>query len=228
MNSPSRAIFDDPEAWHRAVPAEFATWPAFDFVDLTGDLPRVLLIGDSISIGYTIPVRTRLSDVASVARIPANGSSTIATLRSLPAWLGGRDWDVIHANWGLHDVALLATLGRGRTGHAVVRDAYQENLEQLVLQLRRRCSALILGTTTPVPEGAKLRRAGDEIAYNAVLAAVADAHGLPTNDLWRAAADDPELQLPANVHFTDRGYERLGDVVAQAIRGHLATLEEAR
>jgi acyl-CoA thioesterase-1 len=39
-------------------------------------LPRVLLIGDSISIGYTLPARAELQGVANVHRIPTNGGPT--------------------------------------------------------------------------------------------------------------------------------------------------------
>lgn len=44
----------------------------------TPGLPRVLLIGDSISMGYTLPVRDLLKGRANVHRIPENGTP--------PAW----------------------------------------------------------------------------------------------------------------------------------------------
>lgn len=43
--------------------------------DVAG-LPRVLLIGDSVSIGYTLPTRELLKDKANVHRPPTNCSST--------------------------------------------------------------------------------------------------------------------------------------------------------
>src|SRR5689334_4519550 len=67
-------------------------------------LPRVLLIGDSISMGYTIPVRDALKGKANVHRILVNGSSTVTGLANLKEWLGSGKWDVIHFNWGLHDL----------------------------------------------------------------------------------------------------------------------------
>ncbi len=71
--------------------------------DVTG-LPRVLIIGDSISIGYTLPVRALLKDKANVHRILTNGSATKNGLENLKKWLGDSKWDVIHFNWGLHDI----------------------------------------------------------------------------------------------------------------------------
>jgi hypothetical protein len=66
-------------------------------------LPRVLLIGDSISIGYTLPVRELLKGKANVHRIPQNGGATDVGLEKMASWLGDGKWDVIHFNFGLHD-----------------------------------------------------------------------------------------------------------------------------
>ena len=54
------------------------------------DLPRVLIIGDSISIGYTIPVREILENFANVHRPPANCASTKHGLKSINKWLGNQ------------------------------------------------------------------------------------------------------------------------------------------
>lgn len=72
-------------------------------------LPRVLIIGDSISMGYTLPVRALLKGRANVHRIPENGNSSTVGLRRLSEWLGEGEWDVIHLNWGLHDASGVVT-----------------------------------------------------------------------------------------------------------------------
>ena len=46
-------------------------------------LPRVLLIGDSISIGYTVPTRRLLEGKANVHRIPTNGGPTTRGLEHI-------------------------------------------------------------------------------------------------------------------------------------------------
>ena len=102
--------------------------------DVAG-LPRVLLIGDSISIGYTLPTRTLLAGKANVHRIPQNGSSTGYGLTQLEKWLGGGRWDVIHFNFGLHD----AKLPPEGVRHAPP-DAYEKNLRELVARHRLRAS----------------------------------------------------------------------------------------
>ena len=74
--------------------------------DVAG-LPRVLLIGDSISIGYTVPAREALRGKANVHRPLTNCGPTTRGLENLSQWLGDADWDVIHFNWGLHDLKYL-------------------------------------------------------------------------------------------------------------------------
>ena len=70
------------------------------FVEIQDDpaLPRVLLIGDSISIGYTLPTRALLAGKANVHRILTNGGPTPNGLEHLTEWLGSGKWDVIHFN----------------------------------------------------------------------------------------------------------------------------------
>src|SRR5436190_23822776 len=75
--------------------------PSLEAVTDDPTLPRVLLIGDSISMGYTVPVQNLLKGKANVHRIPENGGPTTNGLAKLETWLGEHKWDVIHFNWGL-------------------------------------------------------------------------------------------------------------------------------
>lgn len=70
-------------------------------------LPNVLLMGDSISIGYTVPVRKRLQGKANVYRPPTNCRYSGFGLEHVKSWLGDRKWDVIHFNWGIWDTQYL-------------------------------------------------------------------------------------------------------------------------
>jgi hypothetical protein len=49
-------------------------------------LPRVLLIGDAISIGYTVLVRKALAGKTNVHRIPENGAHTVNRLKKIDSW----------------------------------------------------------------------------------------------------------------------------------------------
>ena len=74
------------------------------------DLPIVLLIGDSISMGYTPYVKQELKGLANVYRpVFENGNSenckgTTNGLQQIDRWIGSRQWDIIHFNFGLHDL----------------------------------------------------------------------------------------------------------------------------
>ena len=70
--------------------------PAFRKVEDVAGLPRVLLIGDSISIGYTASVQKLLQGKANVHRAPTNCGPTTRGLQQLDRWLGDKSWDVVH------------------------------------------------------------------------------------------------------------------------------------
>jgi lysophospholipase L1-like esterase len=188
--------------------------PAFAPVVDDPKLPRVLLIGDSISIGYTTPTRKLLAGKANVHRIAENGGPTTNGIAKLQRWLGAGKWDVVHFNWGLHDIKL-------DTGkHQVPIDAYEMNLRALVKTMKATRAKLIWASTTPVPEG-KLspRRSNDDvIAYNAVAKRIMQEQGIEINDLYAFALPRlKEIQRPVNVHFTDPGSAALAGEVAKAI-----------
>lgn len=195
----------------------------------TPGLPRVLLIGDSISMGYTLPVRARLAGKANVHRPPVNCGDTARGLASLDQWLGAGRWDVIHFNFGLHDLKYLDAKGQlaapdqGRQVHSPAQ--YEANLRAIVARLQRTGARLVFATTTPVPAGSQGRVADDAARYNAVALRVMRENGVTINDLHTvAAANLPALQRPANVHFTDAGSARLAEEVA----GRITALLPAR
>ena len=191
------------------------TNPAFAPVKDDPSLPRALLIGDSISIGYTVPVRRLLAGKVNLHRIPTNGGPTIKGVEELDSWTGADNWDVIHFNWGLHDLRIMET---GK--HQVSIDDYAKNLRTLVARLKKTGAKLIWASTTPVPEGklSPLRHPEDVPRYNAAAAAVMRENGVAINDLYGFAFPLlGEIQRPANVHFTDAGSAKLAEPVAAAI-----------
>ncbi|NQZ56613.1 MAG: SGNH/GDSL hydrolase family protein [Lentisphaeraceae bacterium] len=118
------------------------------------NLPKVLLIGDSISLSYTSHVIEALKGTAAVSRAKGNCQYTGFGLEKLDKWLGKTKWDVIHFNWGLWDIY----------GWRYSKDpkvdlspgAYEKRLDQLLVRLKKTGSTLIWCTTTPVsPEAEK-------------------------------------------------------------------------
>jgi len=185
------------------------------------NLPRVLIIGDSISMGYTLPVRKKLEGEANVHRPPMNCGPTSRGVQHLDEWLGDGDWDVIHFNFGLHDLKIMEDIGK----HQVSITEYEDNLEQMVARMKQTGAELIWASTTPVPDpvNGPERRQEDVLRYNNVAAAVMREHSVATDDLYGFAL--PQLsviQLPENVHFSPEGYEVLARQVSESIRQALA------
>ena len=210
--------------------AKRAPNPALAPITDVAGLPRVLLIGDSISIGYTLPVRAKLAGKANVHRIPANGGPSSNGLQHLDAWLGDSKWDVIHFNFGLHDLVYMGPDGARLVDpklpgahHQVPLPDYEKNLTAIAAKLKATGARVIWCNTTPVPEGSAGRVADEALKFNEVAARVMAQAGIPTNDLHsHAKAKLKDIQLPANVHFTPEGSAYLADKVAAEILAALA------
>lgn len=191
-------------------------------------LPRVLLIGDSVSIGYTLQVRELLKGKANVHRIPVNGGATEVGLAKMKDWLGDGKWDVIHFNFGLHDAKFAS-----ETAQRASREQYAENLRTLVAQMKAHSTSsgqatgakLIFATTTPVPKGGVLSptRKFDSIpARNEIAAQVMKENGVAIDDLYSVVLPVQEKIGRANdVHFAPEGYEVLAKAVASSIKAQL-------
>jgi hypothetical protein len=158
----------------------------------------VLLLGDSIEAhgtGYSDDVRAalqpKLAAVASPRMYPQGGDfcgTSFGVVGCLSHFTGGELWDVIHFNWGLHDMCPLvpsaaaagdaeSSLGR----YAPISEKmYLENMERLYQQLKSALTprgTLIWRTTTPVPVTYKSRNNSDVVRVNALAATLFGPHG---------------------------------------------------
>jgi lysophospholipase L1-like esterase len=200
--------------------------PAYAKVQDVAGLPRVLIIGDSISIGYQVPLREALKGKANVHRPGTNCGPTSRGVEQIEQWLADGKWDVIHFNFGLHDVRHFDDQGKAaeaNIGHRQVSDSdYEKNLEQLVARMKKTGAKLIFATTTPVPAGSAGRVPGDEVKYNEIALRIMTKHGVAIDDLYAVALPHlAEIQLPANVHFKPEGSKELAAHVAASIQKSL-------
>lgn len=183
-------------------------------------LPRVLLIGDSISIGYTLPVREKLKGKANVHRIPQNGGATEVGLEKMSAWLGKGKWDVIHFNFGLHDAKY-----NSETTQRASREQYIENLKKLITQMKATGAKLVFATTTPVPMGGVLsptRKFDSVEARNELAVQLMQSSDVAIDDLYATAKPIMEKHgRPNDVHFAPEGYEVLATAVAASVEAAL-------
>lgn len=199
--------------------------PAFAQVEEQAGLPRVLLIGDSISMGYTVPVRKLFEGKANILRPNTNCGPSSRGVKSIDEWLGSGKWDVIHFNFGLHDIVFYSEDGSKRVDpseagarHQVPAKEYESNLRTIVARLKQTGAELVWCSTTPVPEGSAGRVADEATQYNAIAEQVMKENGIATNDLHAFALPKlKDIQQPKNVHFTPQGSAVLAKQVAKAI-----------
>ena len=179
---------------------------AWDFVRDDPRLPRVLLIGDSVSRGYTLHVRKALAGRANVHRAPANCGPTALGLKKIDVWLGDGQWDVIHFNFGIHD-------------RNTPLDTYRQRLEQLIRRMQQTEATLVWASTTPIPDvPEKKQTAASIVERNAAAARIMAGHGIAVDDLFTAITPHlAKLQNPNDVHFNAAGYQFLGQRVAESI-----------
>lgn len=189
-------------------------------------MKTVVLIGDSIRMGYQNSARRELAGVARVWAPKENGGTSANVLAHLGPWVIDRKPDLVHINCGLHD--LKKEFG-DRQSNVPLR-AYRRNVQAILEAIRARTRAVVIwAATTPVNERRHHahkpfdRFETDVRRYNRHAAAVARKMGIPVNDLFavvRKAGRD-KILLPDGVHFTPRGYALLGKAVARCIRKHL-------
>ena len=190
------------------------------------DLPKALLIGDSISIGYTPHVVATLKGKVDVTHHRGNAQHTGTGLKMLDRWVGKTQWDVIHFNWGLWDLCYRHPQSKEQGRRDKKRgtlttslEQYEKNLDQLAVRLKKTKAKLIWAHNTTVPEGEAGRKVGDDDKYNEAAARVMKKHGIEINDL-NALTDSFPAELftaPGNVHFKTEGSKKLGQAVAEKI-----------
>jgi len=169
----------------------------------------VLIIGDSISEGYTPFVQV---EGVHVEHCQGNAGHTDYTLEHLEEYLSQRPrWDIIIWNNGLHD------LRRYHVEPVVPLPKYRQNLETIAGRLQATNARVVFATTTHVPEGAANRSESDVVAYNQVAQETLGACAVEFLDL-HSASISLARPTPGNVHFTCDGYASLGAYVGRKIR----------
>lgn len=183
-------------------------------------LPRVLLIGDSISVGYLNATRELLAGKANVHRPPINCGPTSRGVEMIDEWLGEGNWDVVHFNFGLHDLKYLED-----GTQQVPVEQYVENLRVIAGKIKATGAKVIWCNTTPVPDPVDgvVRKSEDVVTYNEAAAGAMAELEIPINDLYSFALERlAEIQRPRNVHFTEEGSAVLATKVVAEIEAALA------
>jgi lysophospholipase L1-like esterase len=182
-------------------------------------LPRVLLIGDSITRGYYGEVEKRLKGKAVVARLTTSKSlGDPGLLAEVVLVLSQARFDVVHFNNGLH-------------GWGYTEDEYARALPALVDAIRKGApgARLVWASTTPVRVAGSPDRLDPKTervkARNRAAAEFMGWKGIPVDDLFGLVQGHPEWYAGDGVHFNAQGTAALGRQVADHL---LRVLADAR
>ena len=184
-------------------------------------LPRVVLVGDSIRMGYAPLVAKQLEGKAIVISAKPNGEDTVNVLRNLDEWVIKERPDVVHINAGLHDLKVTVK------SYQVPLADYEKNLQTILERIRTGTKAkIIFATSTPIVDALHAQRKvgfdrfeADVQKYNAAAAAVMKRAGVPVNDLHQLveAGGREKVMASDGTHYTEQGYDLLATAVAGKI-----------
>lgn len=191
-------------------------------------MKKVLLIGDSIRMGYCGFVKELLANEAEVFYPEDNCKFSQNVFVHLSWWkdLAGdpATVDVVHWNCGHWDMARW----RGDDKPLNDPDAYAAMLRRIVEHMRKLMprAKIVFALTTPIqsdaPPLANYRDNDDVRRYNAVARAVMDELGVPVNDLFGVLEGAPASLYADTCHLVEAGYRMLADKVAATIRAAFA------
>lgn len=195
-------------------------------------LPKVVLVGDSIRMGYAPRVAERLAGRAEVISPPINGGDSRHVLEHIDEWVIRQEPAVVHLNCGLHDLKRSKADGR----YQVELDQYEANLRRIVARIREGSGAvLVFADTTPILDDRHAKRRADfdrfeadVTRYNRAAVAVMGELSVPVHDLhWVVERGNPETLLGGDgTHYTPAGYDRLAEAVADCVLRQLVVAND--
>ena len=175
------------------------------------DLPRVLLIGDSITRGYFGEVEKHLTGKAYCARLATSKCvSDPSFLDEVQLLLKHYRFAVIHFNNGLH-------------GWGYTEEQYQQGLAETVDAIKKQAAdaQLIWATTTPVRERGDLKKFGERTervkVRNRLAAEIMQARDIPTDDLYGLVEDQSGWYSEDGTHFNTQGKAAQAEQVAESV-----------
>ena len=206
-------------------------------------MKNLLLLGDSIRLGYDSFVQEKLAGRMNVYFAEDNGRFAQYTLRELSIWKSKLSWpddiDVVHWNNGLWDILHLSSKATGYdgedTGETIVSanrpadlrfdkdpltppDMYRYMLGRIVTRIHQLFprAAVIFATTTPVIEelATTAYRSNAEVElYNRIAREVLIPRGVRINELGDFSKANCSKLHRDWVHYTDEGSELLASEI---------------
>lgn len=192
---------------------------------------RVLLLGDSIRLGYQTYVKEGLGNDVETVYPEQNGCDVSTTLwQANQIFKHQGDFDLIHWNNGYWDMNIEAPMTEAL--HPI--EEYKHFLVRMVKFFSQHTKHLVFATSLPIKfEGSSLDNSGTGgmvtynnkwvQEYNAAAKEIMNEYGVPINDLYQIClADKNYYKCPDNLHLTDEGYQTVAKEIVSLISGKLA------
>lgn len=178
-------------------------------------LPRILLIGNSITRGYYPEVQKKLAGKAYVARLATSKSvGDPGLLKEIKLIMNYYKFDIVHFNNGLH-------------GWEYTEEQYRKAFPAFVKMIRKNAphAILIWATTTPVRTKADMldqRTERIKVRNQVALDYIKKHHEIIIDDLWALTINHPDFyQGGDGTHPNPLGYKAIGEKVSEVLSAHL-------
>ena len=190
-------------------------------------MKRVLLLGDSIRMGYDTKVKELLKDEYEVVYSGDNGRFTAYTLWQLNQYYKNEGkFDLVHWNNGYWDMNIEAPMKEAI--HPL--EEYLAVCGRLIRLMKQQGSKIVYATTTPIFEdGESLDNSGTGatinyrnewvLTYNRAACELMEKENIPVNDLYSLCLKGPKYYKSEDMlHLTEKGYWAIANQTADCIR----------
>ena len=179
------------------------------------DVKRILIIGDSISIGYSPHVINELcSQGHFVTRINVNGGPASKGLANIDSWLGGTHWDLVTFNFGYWD---MVRPDIDEEVKELALEQYAEKLPLIAEKIKLKSDKAIFFTTTSPHNSPYHSDISAQEFNSAAIDALTGIDNLTIYDLHAESVNFYNYLLPDGYHYNVLGYSELGQFVIESI-----------
>ena len=200
---------------------------ALVFIPICSHADKILIVGDSISLGYTPYVQEKIHGVQHNGTCPyfadntapvtgTNGGSSKREAACIRHWLRQGHFSIVHFNAGMHDVHV-ANCANGGNQHQVELSDYLRNLQTILDAIRKYGATPIFATTTPVHGTVNCHSNSDIIRYNAAAISMMQSQGVQIDDLYSHIVSVQD-KYHHGIHFDKSGYQILANKVSNSIK----------
>jgi len=179
-------------------------------------MKKIMLIGDSIRLGYQQEVVKQLGSKYLVYAPEDNARFAKYTLNELERWFEKcPDPDIIHWNNGLWDTAVVCR----EDGAFTPIDEYIRYMSIILRELRKKTEKIIFATTTPVKPGSANQDTNIIKEYNKCIALLMNSENIRINNLYDVVSNNVDMCICEDkIHLTDYGKTACARAVANEIQ----------